>query len=190
MNVKHENERPTAPAPQAPGETRAAAPSAFGFEKLGGRLQRFLLKRLRNRETAKDLTQEVYLRLLRFGDPELVRSPDAYLYQVALNVLSEFRLSEQRVPVTFDSETAEAAAEALVADSPSAEEALDYKLHEHRLDAVLQELPTMQRAVFLLAIRHDLAHADIADKLQISMHTVRKYLYRAILHCRQRLPGA
>lgn len=50
-------------------------------------LHGFLLRRLRGRaESSEDIRQEVYLRMLRFTDAELVREPRAYLYRVARNV--------------------------------------------------------------------------------------------------------
>src|ERR1041384_2977728 len=38
-----------------------------------------------------DLTQEVFLRLLRYSDEVLVQNPQGYLFRVASNVVSEWR---------------------------------------------------------------------------------------------------
>jgi RNA polymerase sigma factor (sigma-70 family) len=170
----------------------AGAPSLarLAYAHFGMGLQRFLMRRLRSRENAEDLAQEVYLRLLRFADAELVQRPEAYVYQVAFNVFCEFRLAERRNVVTFDSNTAAQLEEDLAADLVSPDEAIDQQAWQDRLDAVIEGLPAMQRAVFLLAVRHGLPHSQIAQKLEISMHTVRKYLYKALHYCRQHLPEA
>jgi DNA-directed RNA polymerase specialized sigma24 family protein len=71
-------------------------------------LRRFLIQRLRNAQDASDLSQEVYLRLLRVPDATLVRQPRAYLFRIAANVLYEFHMRQQHESVTFDSEMLDA----------------------------------------------------------------------------------
>jgi DNA-directed RNA polymerase specialized sigma24 family protein len=57
------------------------------------RLRRFLASRLRNSaDDIPDLVQEVYLRLLRVPNQESIRSPQAYMFTVALHVLHQHRL--------------------------------------------------------------------------------------------------
>jgi RNA polymerase sigma factor (sigma-70 family) len=161
--------------------------AAFAYAQFRTGLHRYLLRRLRSADRAEDLAQEVYLRLLRFANRELVQCPEAYVYRVAFNVLCEFRLSEQRQRVAFDSDEMARVAEQLAQEEEPPEEVWDQRARERWLDAALEELPPMQRAVFLLAIRHDVPHRQIADRLGLSMHTVRKYLYRTLHHCRQKL---
>ena len=167
--------------------SRRAGSSGAAFEQFREGLLRFLLRRLGHVETAQDLAQEVYLRLLRFADHELVRQPGAYVYRVAYHVLCEFSLHERRSPVTFDSRALEQLAEDLPVDAPPVEDLLERRDREQRLEAVLAQLPAMQRSVFLLAVRHDLPHEEVAARLGLSLHTVRKYLYRTLQHCRQHL---
>ena len=52
-------------------------------------LHRFLMKRLPDTHGAEDLVQEVYTRLLRIKDKRLVRSPQAYAFRIASNLLYE-----------------------------------------------------------------------------------------------------
>jgi len=169
------------------GRGQGSGLAALAFEHFRGGLQRYLVRRLRNGEDAQDLAQEVYLRLLRFGDEELVRRPESYVYRVAFNVLCEFKLSTGRDPVAFDSETVARLAEEFPAEELSPEDAWSQGSRQQRLDAVLARLPAMQRAVFLLAVRHDVPHEKIAHELGVSLHTVRKYLYRSLHYCRQNL---
>jgi RNA polymerase sigma factor (sigma-70 family) len=89
--------------------------------------------------------------------------------------------------VAFDSDEVARVAEQLAQEEEPPEEVWDQRTRERWLDAALAELPPMQRAVFLLAIRHDVPHREIASRLGLSMHTVRKYLYRTLHHCRQKL---
>jgi RNA polymerase sigma-70 factor (ECF subfamily) len=175
------------PAGRARAASKGAGFAALAFEKFGAGLYRYLLSSLRHPDTAEDLAQEVYLRLLRFADGELVQSPEDYVYRVAFNVLHEFRMHEKRLPVIFDSESLGTLGETLPSGEASAEELSDQRSQERQLEGALAQLPPVQQAVFLLAMRQDMAHEDIARKLGLSLHTVRKYLYRTMLHCRRQM---
>src|SRR5687767_2150942 len=93
---------------------RTSSPlAALAFAEFRGGLYRFLLRKLKSADTAEDLAQEVYLRLLRATDPSQVKYPQAYVYRVAFNVLYEYRLRERGEPMLFDSEALADAAERL-----------------------------------------------------------------------------
>ena len=176
--------------PIQPADTAGRAGfAAFAYAQFRAGLHRYLLRRLRSADRAQDLAQEVYLRLLRFADRELVQCPEAYVYRVAFNVICEFRLSEQRQRVAFDSDEMARLAEQLAQEEEPIEDLWEHEARQQWLDAALAELPSMQRAVFVLAIRHDLPHGEIATRLGLSLHTVRKYLYRTLHHCRQKMAG-
>jgi DNA-directed RNA polymerase specialized sigma24 family protein len=49
------------------------------FAEHRGALQRYISRRLRTKSDAPDLTQEVYVRLLRLSDTEAIRNPQLYL---------------------------------------------------------------------------------------------------------------
>lgn len=178
---------PNPPAGQVARRRRSPRFVALVAEQFGGGLYRYLLSRVSHRQAAEDLAQEVYLRLLRFADQELVQSPENYVYRVAFNVLHEFRLHQRRNPVQFDSPAVTELESMLPDDAPTSEQMYEQHDREQQLEAVLEKLPSMQRAVFLLAVRHDLPHEEIASRLGISLHTVRKYLYRALHYCRTQM---
>ncbi|WP_293866703.1 RNA polymerase sigma factor [Steroidobacter sp.] len=184
---------PPGPAPEATADRDdGATPDAMGdagatqraFETLRAGLHRYLRRRLRHAQDVEDLAQEVYLRLLRFTDPKQVKSPAAYLFQVALHVLYEFRLHQNRGVVTFDSTTATAAAEHLPDPGTRPEEAHEQQLLRERCSVLIEHLPPMQRLVLLLTTREELSNDQIAEKLGISASTVRVHLFRAIANLR------
>ena len=151
------------------------------FEQYHAGLHRFLLRRLRSTQNAQDLAQETYLRLLRMDTHELVRKPQAYLYRIASNLVYEFKLRERNEPVAFDSEAFERAAEATASGAIDASEAVSFA---QQLEAVLGQLPPLYRAVFVLRKRDGMSYSEIARTLDISVHTVKKYLARAVAQCR------
>lgn len=171
-------------APRADGFARLA----FEHYRLG--LHRYLLRRLRDSESARDLSQEVYLRLLRFTEQDLVQQPEAYLYRVAYNVLCDFKLREGQNRVEFDSEAFERHAMSLPDESASQEEECERESREAQLERVLAELPPMQRAVFLMQKRQGLSYQQTAKTLGLSVKTVKTYLFRAVCHCRKSMEGS
>lgn len=160
--------------------TRKHSPSDFAttvHTQFRAELHRFLVRRLRGDQDAGDLAQEVYLRLLRLEQGELVRQPLAYVYTIASHVAHQFRMRTVQSPVTFDSEAVEVAAE-------DPEQALPDQLAEQlsaerQVDILLRDLPKMHRAVLVLCKRDGMSYEEIAAKLGISVHTVKKYLYEA-----------
>src|SRR5882724_11601686 len=58
-------------------------------------LQAFFRRRLREQRDATDLTQEVYLRLLRANETP-IHNPEAYLFTVANNLLKETSIMRRR----------------------------------------------------------------------------------------------
>jgi len=67
-------------------ECTAAEPARNWASRCGPvckELQRYLARRLHDPRNARDLAQEVYLRLLRVGKEELARERPRYLYWVA-----------------------------------------------------------------------------------------------------------
>lgn len=153
------------------------------YEQHRAALHRFLMRRLHNRQNAQDLAQEVYLRLLRVEDREVIRDPLAFLYRLAMNLVYEFRLRRRRDPVLFDSQAAEE-----LAESPLGITAGDLSeplCTEHQLKRVLAPLPPMLRAVFVLRKRDGMSNREIAAELGISIHTVKKYLCQAVAQCRE-----
>ena len=144
-------------------------------------LQRFLLRRLSRSElVAADIAQETFLRLLRVEHTQLIQKPRAYLYRVAVNVIREFELREQDSPLR-------GAVDIVATEDkvPAPDGGVDRVEHASSLTAALEGLPAMQRAVLLLFKRDGKSYEEIARELNLSRHTVKKYLFLAVSHCRR-----
>lgn len=162
--------QPVSPAPDA---------SVSVAEQYGKPLERYLMRRIRDGQDVRDLAQEVYLRLLRVGKGELAAGDSpAYLFWIASHVVYEFKLRARRERVIFDSDAADAQAEhpQEMARDPLSEE-LDIT---GQLDRALKRLPPAYRAVILMHKRDGLSFAEVAQELQLSKHTVKKYVGRAL----------
>lgn len=149
----------------------------------GDALQRFLRGRVAKSQDLADLVQEVYLRLLRVQNHESVLNPLAYVFGIAANVASEFNMRNRRDRTVYDSEAMQAAAEA--PGSLTDGDAGGY--FQHQVNHALRELPANRLAVLLLERREGLTHPQIAEKLGLSVHTVKKYSVEALAQIRASL---
>ncbi len=152
--------------------------SQWAADHYGAELHRYLKRRLRDAHSAQDLAQEVYLRLLRVGDTEHVRNYQAYLFSVASNVVREFKIRAQRERVTYDSEMVDELAESQpVPGSGGSSEQVDAQL---QLESMLEQLHPTCRAVLILQKQEGLSYSEVAERLGISIHTVHRYVFRAL----------
>jgi RNA polymerase sigma factor (sigma-70 family) len=170
-----------------PGPLGVAGTWRFALEQFHSGLFGFLVRRLRNMQNAEDLSQEVYLRLLRVDEPARVKNPQAYMYRVAVNAVQEFQAREENSPVGFDSELVARLSERTEDESATPERLFEQQTDEYGLQALIRSLPPMQRTVLLMAACQALPHAEIARTLGISVRTMRNHLYRALSSCRQSL---
>jgi len=148
------------------------------------RLRRFLSLHLRNTADVPDLAQEVFLRLLRVQDPGSIRSPEAYLFTVASHVIQQHTARQSTAPLEMDIADAFVEAQALSPDDPHARAELDQRIEG--LQRVIDELPPRLAATLVLARLKGESLQEISTQLGVSRESVKKYLARALQHCRER----
>jgi len=149
-------------------------------ERYGRELHRYLMNCLRHPQNARDLEQEVYLRLLRVPQADLVRNVQGYMHRIAAHVVHEYRLRAQKEIVTFDSQAVHECT-ARGGETAEEEEAPEERLSKLRqLEGYLLKLPPMWRKTFILHKCHGIARTDVARQLGISENTVKIYVNRAI----------
>jgi RNA polymerase sigma-70 factor (ECF subfamily) len=144
-------------------------------------LTRFLERRVAARVDAQDLAQEVYLRLLRAEQLDLVIEPQAYLYRVASNVAAEWHVrARQSKPHSAEE------LERLV-DLTTPETIVEQDIEAARLDAALRTMSPMVRAVLYLKLREAMSHEDISRHLGITTRSVRRHLTTGYAELRRQL---
>lgn len=152
------------------------------YRQIVPKLTRYLTFRMKNHADSEEVAQEVYLRLMRIKDVDLVRNPSAYLFKIANNLVSEILLKQSKAPATID--LAEAIEHGLDEDTNTLARQIESDAAIKRLEKLLEELPPLYRSVLLLRKRDGYSHKEIANKLSISPNTVHIYLTRALLFCR------
>jgi RNA polymerase sigma factor (sigma-70 family) len=136
---------------------------------------------LRDRDEARDVLQETWLRALEglagLRDPARLR---AWLLSIALNLVRE----RSRRP-------AHTGLEALEDGGPAAEggpDDCDARDTARALRAEIERLPPRQREVFDLRMNHELSHAEIAALLGITEEGSRANHYQALRRLRAHFP--
>ncbi|WP_368563306.1 RNA polymerase sigma factor [Pseudoxanthomonas sp. UTMC 1351] len=155
------------------------------FAEQGPVLRGFFVRRGAN-DDAEDLVQETYLRLLRAHhcQGEAIANPEAYLFTVALNLAREQAVRRQRSLLPID-ELENIVT--LFASEESVEDATERAQRRQRLQVLLGSLPGRTRAVLVMQYRDGLTYKQIAERLGVSPHMVKKHVVRGLSFCRQAL---
>lgn len=142
-------------------------------------LHRFLARRVARAEDADDLAQEVFARLLRVRNAELIKNPLSYLLGIATHVIREFRQRKQRDRVLYDSELAAELCDS-TEDAPGQGTGFPEQLElRQRLDKALNRLPSAHQLVLLLVKRDGMSYSEAAAAAGLSVHTIEKYVVEA-----------
>lgn len=144
-------------------------------------LIRFLSRRGASREEAEDFAQEAYLRLLRMNDLDLVHSPQAYLFKIAGNLLSEWRMRAAQ----SRTHTAEALDFLMAEETPHTD--LEHSEQQRCVNEAIDGLHPVTRQVLLLHIQQDLTYDEISQQLDLTRRTVKRHMLTGYSALRQQL---
>jgi RNA polymerase sigma-70 factor (ECF subfamily) len=135
------------------------------------------------RGEADDLTQEVFLRLLRYSQEVEVDNPQGYLFRIAANVANEWR-ERSRVRKPHDSDWLEdLQIEEL--DQPDAK--YERETSCAYISAQFLNLKPRQRRILILHIEGQLTYKQIAKREGVTYRIVLRDLTRAYEFLRKEL---
>lgn len=146
-------------------------------------LRNRLAKRLRSADLANDTLQETWLRLARGGNAGPLRSPEAYLFRMALNVAADERDSQKRRLSYSEIDPLMKLDE----DELDPERFAEARSDVSALAQALDELPPRRRAIFIMARVDELPHRVIAERTGLSVRMVDRELRKALEYCGERL---
>lgn len=137
----------------------------------------WLTRRLSCSETASDLTQDIFIKILKNKQIE-IREPKAFITTVAKRIL-------------YDHWRRERLKKAYLEELANTPESFTYSCEEQaiiietlvEIDKMLDGLPVIVRRAFLLAQLDGMKRNDIANELGISLSTVKRYLRQAAMSC-------
>lgn len=149
------------------------------YEELHAKVFRFFLKRIFLHDTAKDLTQQCFIRLWQFRHTLSYAYPlEKQVFIIARSLLinhlkkeatqRKIRLAHQR---------------SLSGEEQPAVSVLFERANE--VNAAIQTLPPVRKRVIILKTFHGCTNKEIASQLQISVKTVEDHVSKAFRHIRQ-----
>jgi RNA polymerase sigma-70 factor (ECF subfamily) len=147
-------------------------------------LERFFRRRVSVRAEVDDLVQEVFLRLARQDGTETIDNPQAYVFQVAANILRD----RGRRRLTHSADEHQSFEDELHgADALSPERVLAARQSVARLKVALLKLPLRTQQVFVLHRFEGLRYGEIANRLGVSLSAVEKHMMKAMKYITRRL---
>lgn len=141
-------------------------------------LKNWLRLRLNCSHSAADLAQDTFLRLLNKPEPVEIQAPRSFLTKVAKSVLSN-HYRRQKLERAY-LQALQAVPEQLVPDLETQAILLETLLE---LDAVLERLELPVRKAFLWCQLDGLSLGEIAERLEVSVTTVKRYIVKAGALC-------
>ena len=155
------------------------------LERYYRELLNFLTRQVGDRDTAADLTQESFVRVLGAqSSGQAVLDMRALLYRTARNlVVDQYRRAEVRRHDDIDALAEDQAPPAPLHLQP--EEVLASQQIIRAYLATVEALPPRCREAFVLHVFEELSHARIAERMGISVSMVEKHIVRGMLACKQ-----
>lgn len=143
----------------------------------------YIYRWMRNRATAEDLTQDVFIKMFRaLGTYSRTSSFRAWLYRIARNRVID-HLRRKKPPAMDIDEVEEFAFPA--SDTPL--KAYERSSQREKLDAAIATLPHLYREVLVLRHRKELTYEEIVDAVGVPLGTIKARLHRARTLLRKRL---
>lgn len=146
-------------------------------------LYHYAYRWLQDRETVKDVVQELFTTMWTKRETlQLSQSPSGYLYIAVRNGILR-KISQDKRAKDYTASLQEYA--------DRGENITDHRTRENQLREIIEKeisnLPEKMQEIFKLSRQGQLSHAEIAEQLGLSEHTVRTHIKRALKVLREKL---
>lgn len=160
----------------------------FVFLTLYNELCMYACGILKDRDSAEEVVQEVFVKLWETSNELSIKlSIKAYLYKAVHNRCINF-LNHMQIIKKYASESAKNESNLVspvTSDYPIAN--LLVQELEEKINQSILDLPKQCREVFLLIRYEDLSYTEAAEKLGVSVNTIKTQLQRALSRLRENL---
>lgn len=156
------------------------------------RLLRYLLYLTGNRETAEDIFQETWMRVLKRGDQFNGKSRfDTWLFTIARNLVIDVRRKRTMSSLEAMRETGEDGRSFdVAAEGPSPFDMYQTSENGQRVAEALLTLEPLHREVLVLRFHEELSLEEIAQVTRAPLSTVKSRLYRGLSALKPRISAA
>jgi RNA polymerase sigma-70 factor (ECF subfamily) len=156
-----------------------------------------VFRMVRDRETAEDLAQETFIKVLNNIDryrPEFKFS--SWLFKIANNITIDHlrrrqldTISMEGAPDAVTAESARATSIAVASSAPSALDQLESRELGGAIEKAIAKLRPEYRACIILRHVEDYSYDEIAEIVKLPLGTVKTYIHRARQELRESLEG-
>lgn len=153
------------------------------FRQWRSPLRNFLIYRSSvNRADVDDISQEVFLRLLRYNPGELVEHPQAYILKMASNVAAEWAM-RARSARPHDAQWLEG----LASDDELPEEATARSKMQEEVERAVNTLGPRHREILKLQFHEGLGYVEIAERIGSTPRAVKRSIIKSYQKLRTEL---
>lgn len=145
-------------------------------------LTRYFRRRGMSAEEAEDLTQDVFLKIMRRVQESTDPLADGYVFAAASSVLIDYR---RRLAARGNSRQALAVDEDIVCDSPLADRIVEDRETLRVIRQEITKLPAKVARAFILHRFDQVPQTEIARIMNVSTSSVEKYVVAALERLRQ-----
>ena len=149
------------------------------YHKLHTKLFRFFLKKVYLHDTAKDLTQQCFIRLWQYRES---LSPEHPLEKQIFIIARSLLINHIKKEISQKKAYAAHGRTVIMEVSPTTDSPSD---RADEVNAAIETLPPVRRRIMLLKATHGFSNKEIAEQLKISVKTVEDHVTKAFRHIRQ-----
>ncbi|NOZ41789.1 MAG: RNA polymerase sigma factor [Alphaproteobacteria bacterium] len=155
------------------------------YQEYNETLVRYLTIRLRSRQDAVEVAQEAYIRLIKRENLAEIDCFQSFLFRTATNLSIDLQRQRTRHARNF------ARSKILMngIEEITPERALDARQALVELREILKKLPPKCREAFMLYKFKNLSHGEIAERMDLSISSIRKYIARGLAVCIREMNG-
>ena len=146
------------------------------FDLYNAELFRVVIRLTKTQVDAEEIIQEVFISLW-ISRKQLIKieEPASYIYRILYNKTSKYLKKEAN-----QERIIEAAMKYRQLSSNATEQTVDANESQQLIEKALEQLPPQQKIVYILSQQQGLSNDEIASQFNISPHTVRSHLSKAI----------
>jgi RNA polymerase sigma-70 factor (ECF subfamily) len=152
---------------------------AIIFDRYWKKLYTYAFKIYRDEEICEDIVQEIFISLWKNSGNTVILNLEAYLFRAV-----KYKIANHIRSLKFDREHIEVLE--TISEPNHTVDHIEYIEFEKGIMNQISQLTPKCREVFLLSRMEQFSNAEIAEKLNLSIHTVEKHISNALKQLRDK----
>lgn len=151
---------------------------------------RFILSKVKDRELASDLTQDVFVKLFKSAECyQPTGKFRSWLFRMSQNICIDYHRKHQKASILSLHSSNETEEELILVDqiqdeSTNPERETEFVELQKVIASALDSLPEEQRTAFVLCQYHGMSYPEIASVQKVPVGTVKSRIHHALIKVR------